>query len=546
MKRLVIVAVAAGTAAIAWYQAGAAPRPLAPVFPGGALVFLEAKDFAQLLGEWDRSTVKRDWLSSANYDEFQRSNLYLKLNGFYKAYGNAAGFLPDMASLRSLAGDESALALYDLKDVQFAYVTRISESRAAQSRLWLARGSFQTRQAAGISFYTKKSENVELAFAVSNGYLLVCSGEERMAGMLGLLTGKATPNIANEGWYKNSTNAAGAPGELRLAMNLETLAGNTYFRSYWVQRNVSEVRRFVSGVTDIHRTAGEIEEKRLFLKRVGLEEDLAPAEALAAGSALTQLAPDVAGLYRVWAEPSTSDAAALVEGHILNPRAQNMSAPRYAPPEDQGGGTGNEADLETRIDEPPLPAPGVQNSDGLLKMLAGAQVLAMIEVESSKARPANPFIALPCAIGLMGRSAWNADRVKEVAGGEWTTQAHGAHTLYRAGGLSRLTFLAEGPLLIVANDADLLQSMLDHRANAVPSLNADYAAYFRHDRERANYGRMMTALDFSQPHGDQSPQFFSANIASLSSALRRVNGIEIAERNTADRVEQRVVYRLAP
>ena len=91
--------------------------------------------------------------------------------------------------------------------------------------------------------------------------------------------------------------------DARLAMNLEALAENTYFRSYWVQRNASDVRRFLSGVADIHRTSGEIREQRLFLKRTGLVEDLPPAEALAAMSALSQLSPDDAGLYRAWAKP---------------------------------------------------------------------------------------------------------------------------------------------------------------------------------------------------------------------------------------------------
>jgi hypothetical protein len=109
-----------------------------------------------------------------------------------------------------------------------------------------------------------------------------------------------------------------------------------------------------------------------------------------------------------------------------------------------------------------------------------------------------------------------------------------------------VAFAAEGSLLIIANRSELLESMLDRRTNAASSLNATYTAYFRHDRERGNFGHMMTALDFAQARSDQAPPFFSGNIASLSSALRRVSGVEVVERTMADRVEQRVVYRLAP
>jgi hypothetical protein len=546
MKRLLILAVAAAAVGIAWYQAGGSPRPLAQLLPSGALVYLEAKDFSQMLSEWDSSVVKRDWLNSANYSEFERSNLYLKLNGFYKAYGAAAGFLVDMASLRSLAGDESALALYDLQTVQFAYITRIPESKAAQSRLWLGRASFQQRQAAGITFYTKTAENVEVAFALANGYLLISSGEDRMAGMLGMLTGKDTPSISGEGWYKNSTEAAGAPGELRLAMNLEALVENTYFRSYWVQRNVTEVRPFLSGVADVTRTSGEIREQRLFLKRAGLTEDLPTSEMITALSGLSRFAPDDAGLYRAWAKPQTSEVVSLIESHILNPRARDLAMPRYAPMEDGMNRAGNEGDLESHIDEPPLPKAGDVGSDVLLKMLSDNGVLAMIQVQSSMERQSSPFIKLPCAIGLTGRAAWNGDRLKQAIGGEWTEQARGGHTIFRDAGLRQVAFSADGPLLIIANDGDLLLRMLDRQSNAMPAFNATYAAHFRHERERTTYGRLMTALDFAQPRAGEAPPFFSGNIASLSATLRRVSGVEVVERTTADRLEQRVVYQLAP
>ena len=229
MKRVLLLALAAGAAAVAWYQATSTPRPMAQLFPSGALVYLEAKDFARLLSEWNSSTVKQDWLSGANYAEFERSNLFLKLNGFYKSYGAAAGFTPDMVSLLSLAGDESALALYDLQHVQFAYITRLPESKVAQTRLWLGRRSFETRQSSGVTFFVNRAQGSAVAFARANGYLLVSTDEGRMAGMLGLLNGKETSNIAGEGWYKQSTEAAGAPGELRLAMNLENLVENTTF-----------------------------------------------------------------------------------------------------------------------------------------------------------------------------------------------------------------------------------------------------------------------------------------------------------------------------
>jgi len=543
MKRLVIIALLAGAGAVAWYQAGTGPKPLAQLLPAGALLTLEAKDFSRLLTDWNSSAAKPDWLNGANYQEFERSNLFLKLNGVYKSYSSAAGFSPDMASLLSFAGDQSALALYDLQSVQFAYISRMPQAKAAQSRLWLARRSYESRQAASVTFYVNSVQQSTVAFAITNGYLLVSTGEERMAGMLGLLTGKDTPSIASEGWYRQSTNAAGEAGELRLAMNLENLVESSYFRSYWVQRNVSEVRRFLSGVADITRTASDLKERRVFMKRPGLVEELTSSEELAAAGTLSKLTPDGAGLSRVWAKPSRSDAVALLDGKLFRPRAQSDVEPRYAPVEEDSSSAGSEADLETRIDQPPL-RPG-SDPGPAAKILAQSDVLAILQVQSSKARPASPFVMLPCAVGLISNAAWDVQRIKDSIGGAWITQTHGAHTLYRADGLSPVTFSVDATLLLFANDTELLQGLVDRTpvpAGSPP--NATYAAYFRHDRERSNYLRLMNALDFRQAQTSQQPVYFSGNLASLSSALSRVNGIEMTERTMADRVEQQVVYQL--
>ena len=73
------------------------PAPkFAAWMPGGAMLYLETPDFARLVRDWDGSKVKADWLASANFDVFSRSNLYTKLAGVYQEYGEAAGFAPDL------------------------------------------------------------------------------------------------------------------------------------------------------------------------------------------------------------------------------------------------------------------------------------------------------------------------------------------------------------------------------------------------------------------------------------------------------------------
>ena len=233
------------------------PAPkLAAIMPSGALLYLETPDFGRLLRDWDTSKVRADWLTSANYAVFSRSNLFTKLAGVYKEYGAAAGFLPGVKGVAEIAGADSALALYGIHDVEFLYITRIADADLMKSQLWAVRDTFQPREAGGVPFYlrTDIASQRTVAFAFTKGYLLLATRDDLVGQSLELLAGATHPNLASDRWYRDAVAAAGNPGELRLVMNLESLVKGDYFRSYWVQRNVSQIRRYWSGIADLNRT----------------------------------------------------------------------------------------------------------------------------------------------------------------------------------------------------------------------------------------------------------------------------------------------------
>jgi hypothetical protein len=100
---------------------------------------------------------------------------------------------------------------------------------------------------------------------------------------------------------------------------------------------------------------------------------------------------------------------------------------------------------------------------------------------------------------------------------------------------------ARGRILLLANDAGLLASVLDGApATAAPASTVTYAAQFRHGASRGPYRRLVSALDF----GQCSPCFFSENIASLSDTLSFVESVDMSESDRGDAVVQRVTYRL--
>ena len=559
---VLLTALLLSAAGLVFLQTAPPPAKLAAMMPSGALLYLEAPDFGRLLRDWDASKVKADWLESANYQVFSRSNLFTKLQEVYSQYGEAAGFLPNLKSVIEMAGTDSALALYGIRDVEFLYVSRIADADLMKSQLWAVREKFEQRQAGGVPFYlrTDAASKRTVAFAFIKGYLLLATRDDLVAQALELLAGGSKASIASDRWYRDSTAAAQAPGELRLVMNLDALVASDSFRSYWVQRNASMVRRYWAGVADVRRTAGNIAETRVFLRK---PETAEPAPADAGGgavSSLLALVPPEAGLYRAWRAGEPSETAALIVQKLIAPPAQRWrdwrDAPMAVSPDSRAG---SEGDLETRIDEQPLPPDaGTADSVAAVRAMVEKVGLTLLLVQSS-APAGGAFVRLPSVIVLNGAGDWDRDLVRSslatAAGKLWTTSQIGAgwvsgtsgrHAVERLDGLGTLVFAVRGRLLFLGNDLRLLTAVLDQAGTSAATGTLTYAAGFRHMREQENYQRVMSALEFtsSAAYGGGAPAFFSGNIASLSRVLSNVAEVRVTEEQKGMATLQTVLYRM--
>ena len=248
-----------------------APPELARLVPAGPLLYIEAKDFGALLTDWKGSEEKRLWLESDNFQVFSRSRLYLKLQQAQTEFAAAAGVPPDMDLLANVAGGQSALAIYDIGKLEFLYITRLSSDRFAGGALWKTRGNYQPRQSSGIDYYIKTdpaSKRVA-AFAAAKDYVVLATREDVLAGALALIAGQAGSSVAGEQWFDKSVREAKAPGELRMVMDLDKLTRSPHFRSYWIQRNITDLRQYSAAIVDAGRSSGELHESPNFAAERG-------------------------------------------------------------------------------------------------------------------------------------------------------------------------------------------------------------------------------------------------------------------------------------
>src|SRR5688572_8992982 len=106
-KRVLAIVIVLAAVGVAWLIAQGAPaNSLASLFPGGALVYVEARDYSALLRDWNASPEERLWLTSGNYDVFSRTRLFIRLAEAQQEFADTAGFATDISLVNSISGGQ--------------------------------------------------------------------------------------------------------------------------------------------------------------------------------------------------------------------------------------------------------------------------------------------------------------------------------------------------------------------------------------------------------------------------------------------------------
>ena len=565
MKRaaiLLLVSIASIGASWAAFRALAPDEPpISRYVPAGSLLYLQASDFSALVGNWNASPQKASWIKSKNYEVYSRSRLFLRLQGAGEQFAAAASLPPDMNFLTQVAGTQSALAIYDIGKLEFLYITKLPSAGSMQSALWQTRAKFETRNAAGVTFYVRRDPESEreVAFAVNGDYLILTTREDLLAGALQLMAGSKDRTIEGEQWWSQSVAAAGPVGDLRMILNLEKIVHSPYFRSYWIQRNITDMKQYSAAVSDLFRSGKEYREERVLLKKSAAAGNASTDDAAAAVADLVRLVPTDTGTYEVRAAPSAVDCLNVLETKILAPHKGPAVAQQTAPDVQlSSGDTGSSSDLETRIDQAPLKTPGSSDASGSLKdLFQKSQVRAVLQVQATERDKDGVFVRIHSGVAFIAATDWPENTVRsalvDFLRPSLTTGNLGLQWQSKSGyqeldGLWSFAVAVRGKYLLVSDDSSLLKNMFANINQKPAQKPAVLVAGFHHARERENFARLTGLLDRpnANPGGTAAseayPQFFSDNLASFSSALAGVTSQTIVIREARDRVLQTVTY----
>jgi hypothetical protein len=485
--------------------------------------------------------------------------LFLRLGQASDQFAVAAGLPPDMKFLVDAAGAESAVAVYDIGNLEFLYVTRLASGDFLQSALWQSRNKFQPRTAGGKPFFARKDEQSGrvVAFAVADNYLILGTREDLVAGSLELMSGSKGRTLSQEGWYKQALSAAQAKaGDLRMALNMEKIAVTPHFRTYWVQHNITEMQSYGSAISDLYREGATYREERVILPKKQAGE-AALAQSAQAVTALLSTVPKDYGFYQTGPTDAKSSLAVL-EQKILSPRFGAARTEQLAPQVQlTGGQTGAGTDLETRIDVEPASHPSMDPAEGLRLQLEKAGPQAMMVVQASSKNADGVLLRIPAVVAVAAAADWDVPGVQRAVqdmlapgltaarlGLGWR-EVKEAGGYYELDGLSPVQMAVRGKVLFLANDAALLSTVLQTK-NQPLAQPASYSAGFSHSRERQNFYKFSSMVDQRSITKDAEPQFFSQNMASFSRAFAKLDSEEMITRQTKDRIQQTVTYRWMP
>lgn len=542
---------------------------MASLLPQGALLYIQSPNFHSLLADWNNSPEKRAWLKSDNYAVFSRSRLFSRLAQAQREFSVAATIPAGSALLNSVAGKQSCLALYDIGKLEFVYVTRMNQAALESTPLWQTRGKFEQRSEAGSTFFVRQDPQSKrvAAFAAKDGWLILGTREDLVAGVLDRLQAAGRRSLSDEAWYADAVhNAAGKPGDLRMVLNLTKIVPSPYFRSYWVQQNITQMKQYAAAVSDLYRGPKVWREDRVLLRKQSTAG--APTENVAA---LSALAPAGVAFWSAQASPHAASVLTTLQDDLLDPQPAKMAYTSYAPPLAQVTAAGSDSDFETRIDKAPAVQVQTHPWKALRSLIETARPRGFLQVYTTGAARSQ-FVSIGRAMVVEAAQDWQSGPVEkaltaalgsEVTAGDigagWEQRSGEAGKYLSLNGQVALFAAVHGKYLFLANDAGLLQQLLANAKKTQASGGGNgenavtYAAVFEHSaRQQDNFRSLTGMLDQagnrgSQDNGQppqrgQTPAFFSGNLASFGRVFAAVSRESIEQRDRGAAVTQSVRY----
>jgi hypothetical protein len=510
-----------------------APSP-SQFFPDGAVIYVQAKDFQHLVDEWTSSEIKSNWEASKNYQQFQNSRLYMKLQDRISKWGAGGKFTFTWENLARSAGSTTGVALYDIGELKAIAATQIPFAKAKATELWLARTRFAEKKSGSRTYYVEPRQGI-LAFAYVEPYLILSTDESLLTRALDNLNEPSRTLDQSPKWIacRKQQNS-----DLSMFVDQETLQKNRYFNRYWIHRNVKDFADIRAVWMDLVLKSDSVEERRYFVS--------SSSQTNADESAIQDFVRE----FRKFRHDALSydagmDASAAADSllkfinRFADPYERTSYPPTFSGAAERAAQADSQNILLEQIDEPILQVKSetlLQASapEQLSNVIAPAEPVAQIKLGYPLWDNQALFARFPQTlfVQLKTFSALNQQTFLDILlqhflllhstqeeGARWKAEGNGNFTLQS---MRPVYVRFQDPWIVISNEEADFRQVIQNLPPAMLPPPGSYSE-LNWNNSRWKYKRLMTRLDHGLSGDDTTPLFFSENIASLLDALAPVS-----------------------
>ena len=554
-------------------------KPFAPAedFPrDSAVLYVQIADLPALIKLWNESQLKEKYLESENFKGFANNHLGRKLASRWQEFNDAAGFSIDLEVLSKLAGNQAAIALYDVGKLDFVFIAPVSDEIFAATRFAQNRDKFTEETLEdGATIYRARVEadrgrqKQELIFTQLKGRFILATSEKRLVQTLDNINGKRAKNrLTSEPLFKVLREKI-QPHAATVWLNQLALNDDYYFKHYWLMSEVEDLKNMRAGIFDFEIQNEKLIERRKFLFDEATE--IFPIENSDIEKMSAFLPPDLP-FYRLQSgNQKTIDEAVEKTIFARPPEAENQSRNNHSGYSSFDSyddySSDNYESLSGKFDEA-IDETGdneaIERREievDFSKILRPANPRAILTFAQPRMLPAPRFVRFQNAAVFHLASPESFDRenfeaaisrklLAQVMIGapdvkfDWETKSESSRTR-RELKLPMLewnvSYALIGSELIVANDTDFLRQILIE-PNLAPlkkqhSPLTSLTVINFGERENA-YDKVFDELNRKKQAGD----FFTANITSLLDSISQLKNIEIKENRSQNMLDEEISF----
>lgn len=255
---------------------------LAKFFPPNAVVFVATPSLKNLLStiqkhplteKFKKSFPRQDGEGEGDSGEeitsiktaFEQSRLYLKLENKLEEASKISGFEISLETLSEVAGEESALALYDIGELSMVFLSTVSRSQMMKTKFANPGKRFEERKKGDVIYFVASDETgAVFAFAITDRWFLFSNKLSLMEQTIELLVGNSKEDLSNSDWFKGILEPSLLSADLVVALNQSALNDDLYFKTYWLHKNAKQLRWIDRTILALKFEQNLIRETRVF------------------------------------------------------------------------------------------------------------------------------------------------------------------------------------------------------------------------------------------------------------------------------------------